>query len=66
MNPAAFPSFWEMQKTRQVQVYRQSATLVHFYSREVEEAGVEGEQSALTAVKEFLHVVVAAGSCDWL
>lgn len=66
MNPAAFPSFWEMSKMRQVQVYRQSATLVHFYSREVEKAGVEGEESALTAVKEFSHVVIAAGSRDWL
>jgi len=66
MNPAAFSSFWQMKEVRQLQVYQSSATRVHFYSREAEKAGVEGEESALTAVKEFLHVVLAAGSRDWL
>lgn len=37
-NPAAFPSFWETWEMRQVQVYQQSATLVHFYSEEAEES----------------------------
>lgn len=38
MNPAAFPSFWETWEMRQVQIYQQSARLVHFYIKEEEKS----------------------------